>query len=205
MCVLVFNILVFKLVNREWILPLPGWNYTKLSDVQLQRISAAGELLNSAQLITPRGCLNPAMQSICAHAPSPELPLGQRLQFRAIMFPGMHSGDVLVMSMRITACLEREDCQLTAQDCQPGVAQRRRRDTRLGAHGNGTEASELSQITFRVIMPHMSSMAEQPAVVSDLANANVAEKTKSIALFGSVGFVVLLMGVAVVALYKMGK
>ncbi|XP_030554157.1 uncharacterized protein LOC115757862 [Drosophila novamexicana] len=194
-----------ELLLRAHVLAGDGWNYTKLSDVQLQRISAAGELLNSAQLITPRGCLNPAMQSICAHAPSPELPLGQRLQFRAIMFPGMHSGDVLVMSMRITACLEREDCQLTAQDCQPGVAQRRRRDTRLGAHGNGTEASELSQITFRVIMPHMSSMAEQPAVVSDLANANVAEKTKSIALFGSVGFVVLLMGVAVVALYKMGK
>ncbi|TDG51156.1 hypothetical protein AWZ03_002519 [Drosophila navojoa] len=193
-----------ELLLRAHVLAGDGWNYTKLSDVQLQRISAGGEVLNSVQLITPRGCLNPAMQSICAHAPSAEPPLGQRLQFRAVMFPGMHSGDVLVMSMRITGCLEREDCQLSAQDCQPGVAQRRRRDTVLQPHANGTEASELSHITFRVIMPHME-LPEQPAIVTDLDSSNVTNSAKSFALFGSVGFVVLLLGVAVVALYKLGK
>ncbi|EDW00694.1 uncharacterized protein LOC6559168 [Drosophila grimshawi] len=193
-----------ELLLRAHVLAGDGWNYTKLSDVQLQRISSTGELLNSAQLITPRGCLNPAMQSICAHPPSSELPLGQRLHFRAVMFPGMHSGDVLVMSMRITGCLEREDCQPTAQDCLPGVAQRRRRDTLHNTPGNGTEASELSHIMFRVIMPNME-LQDEPPIVRDLNNENVVERSKSIALFGSVGFVVLLLAVAVLALYKMGR
>ncbi|KAM8713296.1 hypothetical protein ACLKA7_013587 [Drosophila subpalustris] len=192
------------LLLRAHVLAGDGWNYTKLSDVQLQRISAEGEILNSAQLITSRGCLNPAMQSICAHSPNFEPPLGQRLHFRAIMFPGMHSGDLLVMSMRITGCLEREDCQLTAQDCQPGVAQRRRRDTLQNTHGNATEASELSHITFRVMMPSMEQEMES-AVVHDLPKENVAEVSKSLALFGSLGFVVLLMGVAIIAIYKLGR
>jgi len=59
------------------------------------------------------------MQAICAHPPILEPPLGQRLHFKAVMFPGMRSGEVLVISMRITGCLEREDCQVTAQDCLP--------------------------------------------------------------------------------------
>lgn len=172
--------------------------------MQLQRISAAGEILNTAQLITSRGCLNPAMQSICAHSPNFEPPLGQRLHFKAIMFPGMHSGDSLIMSMRITGCLEREDCQLTVQDCQPGVAQRRRRDTLRNTNGNATEASELSHITFRVIMPNME-LEVQPTVESDLGKENVAEVSKSLALLGSLGFIVLLLGVAIIAIYKLGR
>lgn len=120
------------------------------------------------------------------------------------MFPGMHSGDSLIMSMRITGCLEREDCQLTVQDCQPGVAQRRRRDTLRNTNGNATEASELSHITFRVIMPNME-LEVQPTVESDLGKENVAEVSKSLALLGSLGFIVLLLGVAIIAIYKLGR
>ncbi|ALC41001.1 CG13196 [Drosophila busckii] len=187
------------LLLRAHVLAGDGWNYTKLSDVQLQRISPSGELLNSAQLITTRGCLNPAMQSVCAHAPSLEPPLGQRLHFKAIMFPGMHSGDLLVMSMRLTGCLEHEDCQLTPQDCLPGVAQRRRRDT---PDHNSSAASEISHLSFRVLMPQLEARElEQSAAVSE----QFARVSKSMALFGTLGFVVLLMGVAIIAIYKLRK
>ncbi|XP_030375616.1 uncharacterized protein LOC115624908 [Scaptodrosophila lebanonensis] len=189
------------LLLRAHVLAGDGWNYTKLSDVQLQRISPSGDLLNSAQLVTPQGCLNPAMQSICAHAPSFEAPLGQRLHFKAVMFQGMRSGDVLIMSMRITGCLEREDCQLTAQDCVVGGTQRRRRDTT--GQGNGTEASELSHITFRVILPEATE--ERSSKEEEQSNEHVADFSKSLALGGSLGFVILLLGLGIVAAYKLGK
>ncbi|EDW79701.1 uncharacterized protein Dwil_GK17924 [Drosophila willistoni] len=188
-----------ELLLRAHVLAGDGWNYTKLSDVQLQRISPSGEILNNAQLISSRGCLNPAMQSICSHAPIFEPPLGQRLHFKAVMFPGMRSGDILVMSMRMTGCLEREDCQVKAQDC---LAQRRRRNA-----SNGTEISELSHLTFRVIMPNRAlvTTAEDDLTSVVLENPEIIETSKTLALIGSLGFIVLLLGVAIVALYKFGK
>ncbi|EDW32954.1 GL10255 [Drosophila persimilis] len=193
-----------ELLLRAHVLAGDGWNYTKLSDVQLQRIAAGGEVLNTVQLVSSRGCLNPAMQAICSHSPVMEPPLGQRFHFKAVMFPGMRSGDVLVISMRITGCLEREDCQITAQDCLPSVGQRRRRNAALGTAGNGTEISELSHLTFRVVMP--GAEEEVPAVKDSAGhNLGVAEVSKSLALFGSVAFVVLLLAVAIVALYKFGR
>ncbi|XP_017068800.1 uncharacterized protein LOC108106336 [Drosophila eugracilis] len=190
-----------ELLLRAHVLAGDGWNYTKLSDVQLQRIAGGGEVLNTVQLVSSRGCLNPAMQAICAHAPISEPPLGQRLHFKAVMFPGMRSGEVLVMSMRITGCLEREDCQVTAQDCLPSVGQRRRRNV---SYGNSTEVSELSHLTFRVMMPDEEVISSKEGDI-DSGGSGVREVSKSLALFGSLGFVVMLLGVAVVALYKFGK
>lgn len=180
-----------------------GWNYTKLSDVQLQRISSTGEVLHSASLITSRGCLNPAMQDICPQAPYAESALCQRLHFKAIMFPGMHSGDVLVMSMRITGCLHPEDCQQTTQDCLPSVAKRRRRNTSLTSYGNETEVSENS-ISFKVIVPSLES-EELSAVVRDVSNDSLTQFSKTLALIGTLGFVILLLGVVIVAFYKLEK
>lgn len=141
------------------------------------------------------------MQAICAHPPILEPPLGQRLHFKAVMFPGMRSGEVLVISMRITGCLEREDCQVTAQDCLPSVGQRRRRNV---SHGNSTEVSELSHLTFRVLMPGEEDVSPKDRDI-EIGDSGIRETSKSLALFGSLGFVVMLMGVAVVALYKFGK
>ncbi|EDV56441.1 uncharacterized protein LOC6546602 [Drosophila erecta] len=190
-----------ELLLRAHVLAGDGWNYTKLSDVQLQRIATGGEVLNTVQLVSSSGCLNPAMQAICAHPPSLDPPLGQRLHFKAVMFPGMRSGEVLVISMRITGCLEREDCLVTAQDCLPSVGQRRRRNV---SHGNSTEVSELSHLTFRVIMAggEDASLEERDMGIGD---SGVRATSKSLALLGSLGFVVMLLGVAVVALYNFRK
>ncbi|KAH8401750.1 hypothetical protein KR009_007667 [Drosophila setifemur] len=190
------------LLLRAHVLAGDGWNYTKLSDVQLQRIASGGEVLNTAQLVSSRGCLNPAMQSICTHAPILEPPLGQRLHFKAVMFPGMRSGEVLVISMRITGCLEHDDCQVTAQDCLPSVGKRRRRNA---DQSNGTEVSELSHLTFRVVMPGAEEGVPKERDVVVEEDSGVRQVSKSLALFGSLGFVVLLMGVAIVALYKFGR
>lgn len=142
------------------------------------------------------------MQDICPQAPYADSPLGQRLHFKAIMFPGMHSGDVLVMSMRITGCLHREDCQQTTQDCLPNVAKRRRRNTM----GNETEVSNNS-ISFKVFARSIEEDEEEErsAVVQDISNQGIPHLSKSLALFGTLGFVVLLLGVLIIAFYKLEK
>lgn len=87
-----------------------GWNYTRLSDVSLQRYSANGAVLNSANLLTSAGCVHPAMRSICPAPPVFEQPLGYRFGFRAVMFQGMKSGDEMVISVKILGCMQQIDC-----------------------------------------------------------------------------------------------
>ncbi|KAH8398212.1 hypothetical protein KR222_002869 [Zaprionus bogoriensis] len=193
-----------ELMLRAHVLTGDEWNFTKISDVQLQRISSTGEVMHSAQLITSRGCLNPAMQSICALAPLAEPPLGQRLLFRAVMFPGMHSGDVLLMSVRITGCLEREDCQQMPQDCLPSVTQRKRRDAGMKPYGNETEASELSQLTFKVIVPSIEEKRDLTAT-RNMFDGSFAEVPRSLKLVVSLGLVVLLICVAIITQYTFRK
>lgn len=105
---------VDKLLHVFFVLHL-GWNYTRLSDVSLQRHSANGAVLNSANLITSTGCVHPAMQSICPEPPVFEQPLGYRFGFRAVMFQGMKSGDEMVISVKILGCLHQIDCFVVSQ------------------------------------------------------------------------------------------
>lgn len=87
-----------------------GWNFTRLSDVALQRFSPQGELLNSVNLVSPNGCLNHLMRNVCPHEPIFEPPLGYKFGFKAFMFQGMKSGDELVMNVKLNGCLYKRDC-----------------------------------------------------------------------------------------------
>ncbi len=87
----------------------------------MQRLGPSGDVLNSVVLITSNGCVHPSMRSICPIPPTFELPLGHRLGFRAVMFQGMKSGDEMVMSVKIAACIDQSDCFVVridlARDC----------------------------------------------------------------------------------------
>ncbi|XP_067626759.1 uncharacterized protein [Eurosta solidaginis] len=169
-----------ELLLRAHVIAGDGWNYTKLTDVHVQRIAPTGELLNNVALITSHGCLNPSMQSVCSQMPSYDPPLGHRLAFKAVMFQGMRSGDELVLSMRLTACLEEHDCQLDASNCNvSGNLWRRKRGTNVSNMANETsvtnessvsnmnEVSEISRIAFRVIMPKEGGEVENTEKGSD--------------------------------------
>lgn len=93
---------------------LSGWNFTRISDVTLQRFNAQGDILNSVSLVSPNGCVNPSMRNICPLDPVADPPLGYRLGFKAFMFQGMRSGDEMVMSVKMTGCLYRRDCQVVS-------------------------------------------------------------------------------------------
>lgn len=108
------TVIFHKKIHFNYVELLPelkkGWNYTRVSDVSLQRLGPSGDILNSVVLVTSSGCVHPKMRSICPLPPTFEPPLGHRLGFRAVMFQGMRSGDEMVMSVKIAGCLEQNDC-----------------------------------------------------------------------------------------------
>lgn len=134
-----------ELMLRMQARPGDGWNFTKVSDITMQRIGGNGEVLNAISLVTTPGCINPAMRSICPVAPVFEPPLGHRFGFKAIMFQGMKSGDEVVMSVRIQGCVHRNDCQ--PGHCDPNNRVRNRRENL--SHN----LSEVATISFRVASP----------------------------------------------------
>ena len=188
------------------VLPFAGWNYTKLTDVSLQRVSPSGEILNNVQLVTSLGCLNPSMQGVCTQAPSYDPPLGYKLPFKAVMFQGMRSGEDVIMSMRITGCLEYNDCFINQEQCNnpntSGII-RRKRDMKGNSTNDSSEISEISKISFKVVMPHEQDVLND-RMESQFSNSLVRQ-TKSLILFISLGFIALLMCLGICALIKFRK
>lgn len=127
-----------------------GWNYTKITDISMQRLGSAGEVLNTASLVSHNGCLNPSMRSICTVPPQYEPPLGQRFGFRAVMFQGMKSGDEVVMSIRISGCVSKSDCDTTTH-C--GLLKNGGRIRRNAKKDEGEDHVEITKISFRVADP----------------------------------------------------
>ncbi|XP_004517821.1 uncharacterized protein LOC101451116 [Ceratitis capitata] len=223
-----------ELLLRAHVIAGDGWSYTKLTDVNVQRISPTGELLNNVALITSRGCINPSMQSVCSQPPSYDPPLGHRLSFKAVMFQGMRSGDELVLSMRITGCLEARDCHVDASNCSAITnLWRRKRNTNLSdeSHSeyekrasNGAEVSEISRIAFRVMMPkgvgeeikegvditrERAANNEQIESTSQSlwqkAHSNMVVEMSAVKLISALGFVLLLTGLGIFAAVKLTK
>ncbi|KAM7344136.1 uncharacterized protein ACRADG_010973 [Cochliomyia hominivorax] len=192
------------LLLRAHVITGDGWNYTKLTDVSLQRISPSGEILNNVQLVTSQGCLNPSMRGICTQTPTFDAPLGYKLPFKAVMFQGMRSGEELIMSMRITGCLEYQDCYVDTEQCShlnTSQLRRRKRDmSNTNEARNNTEISEISKISFKVVMPEEESISD-----TENTSANLKTQTKSFILFGSLGFIALLMCLGIFVLIKFRK
>ncbi|XP_011197939.2 uncharacterized protein LOC105222350 [Bactrocera dorsalis] len=212
-----------ELLLRAHVIAGDGWNYTKLTDVHVQRISPTGELLNNVALVTTRGCINPSMQSVCTQPPSYDPPLGHRLIFKAVMFQGMRSGDELVLSMRITGCLEERDCHVDASNCS-AVTNLWRRKRHIVAAANDSEVSEISRIAFRVIMPYDEAediidspndgsqssdvKLEKGQVFSSLKgkeHEGMLVKFNALKIISAVGFVLTLTGLGIFAAVKLSK
>lgn len=137
-----------------------GWNYTKITDINMQRVGAAGEILNTANLVSNNGCINPTMKSICTVPPQYEPPLGQKFGFRAVMFQGMKSGDEVVMSIRIMGCISEKDCEPT--QCSLNRSGGRLRRDLKNEKSTGREDEdhvEVAKISFRVADPESDDKA----------------------------------------------
>ncbi|XP_053679154.1 uncharacterized protein LOC128730146 [Anopheles nili] len=158
-----------ELMLRTQVSAGDGWNFTRLSEVVMQRLSPTGTVLNSASLVNVNGCLNPLMRAISPLAPVFEAPLGYRLGFRAAMFQGMRSGDEMILRVRIVGCVDRREC--VVDNCPTIARSKRETDapTLEGLEPNATltaatvePLAETASIAFRIMLP-----SEEPASVRD--------------------------------------
>uniref|UniRef100_A0A182PKW9 ZP domain-containing protein n=1 Tax=Anopheles epiroticus TaxID=199890 RepID=A0A182PKW9_9DIPT len=157
-----------ELMLRTQVSAGDGWNFTRLSEVVMQRLSPIGTVLNSASLVNANGCLNPLMRAISPVAPVFEAPLGYRLGFRAAMFQGMRSGDEMILRVRIVGCVDRRECLV--ENCQTTARSKRETESPVpeGIETNGTTPSpnittsttsvppplaETASIAFRIMLP----------------------------------------------------
>ncbi|XP_049547432.1 uncharacterized protein LOC125958245 [Anopheles darlingi] len=155
-----------ELMLRTQVSAGDGWNFTRLSDVVMQRLSPTGTVLNSASLVTAGGCLNPLMRAISPLAPVFEAPLGYRLGFRAAMFQGMRSGDEMILRVRIIGCVDRRECLV--ENCATARSKRETLETdnaTMATAGNDTTVvpllTETASIAFRIMLPPNGTSGEQ--------------------------------------------
>ena len=88
------------------------------------------------------------MKSICPAGAVFDPPLGHKLAFKAVMFQGMKSGDEVVMSIKVSGCLDEHDCHVNS--CLDRSFSRFKRNA-ISIKEN--EISEVSKISFRIVLP----------------------------------------------------
>ncbi|XP_001659563.2 uncharacterized protein LOC110679710 [Aedes aegypti] len=186
-----------ELMLRTQVRSGDGWNFTRLSEVVMQRQTSAGSVLNSATVVTTNGCLNPTMRAISSVAPVAESPLSYRLNFRAAMFQGMRSGDEMVMRVRIVGCVDRRECAV--ENC---ATVRSKRDTADNSTEDTSDQdelpSEVSTISFRIMLPSNSTIDLRPG-----AESTRSFLTLSVAVIISVVMLVaLIVLITVIKLYR---
>ena len=102
-----------KFLNK--LLTFLGWNYSKLTDVMVHRIHN-GKALNgesdTANIVLSNGCRNPMYRALARRNPSRDTAnaLINNFDFRVFMFQSMSSGDSIMITAKVVACVEETDC-----------------------------------------------------------------------------------------------
>ena len=106
---------MFDFFSHEIIYNSIGWNYSKLTEVVVHRIHN-GKALNgesdTAKIVLPSGCRNPSYRALAERNPTRDLanPLINNFDFRVFMFQSMSSGDSIMITAKVIACVEEMDC-----------------------------------------------------------------------------------------------
>ncbi|XP_043243898.1 uncharacterized protein LOC122392733 isoform X2 [Amphibalanus amphitrite] len=141
-----------------------GWQFSKLTDVLVERVAADGGGLpsDSAPLVFSDGCRNQDLTLIAPDHPARHQTnqLISNFAFRVFTFQGMESGDRLQVSARVTGCVEAADCApAVCSDGGQGFGRRRRRDARL----NGANTTDWRQnLAFSVVIPDTHALSQRP-------------------------------------------
>ena len=113
---------------------LTGWNYAKISDVTVHRVHDGVALQddeNVASLVFADGCRNPSYRILAPANPWRDAAnaLITNFDFRVFMFQSMRSGDAIMITANVVACVEEIDCAPVRcdRDVDAGYGRRRRR------------------------------------------------------------------------------
>ena len=92
-----------------------GWNFAQLTDVVVHRVRNGEPMTderNTARLVYSDGCRNPAYRVLAPFNPWRDGSNGliNNFDFRVFMFQSMESGDAIMITAKVMACVEEEDC-----------------------------------------------------------------------------------------------
>lgn len=104
------------------------------------------KIMNSLWILDSNGCLNPGVKKISSREQYRVSPLETFLVFEAFMFDSMKETDEMVMSIKVTGCLDGNDCIL---NCPGGHS----RKTRSLENSRNQTVNLLDDISFRVTFP----------------------------------------------------
>lgn len=102
--------------------------------------------MNSVWILDSNGCLNPNIKSLCSREQYRVSPLESYLLFKVFMFENMKENDEMIISVKITGCLDGADCIL---NCPAGHMRSKRN---IPNQQNQTIKFE-NDIQFKVILP----------------------------------------------------
>ena len=94
---------------------LTGWNFAQLTDVVVHRVRNGEPMTderNTARLVYSDGCRNPAYRVLAPFNPWRDGSNGliNNFDFRVFMFQSMESGDAIMITAKVMACVEETDC-----------------------------------------------------------------------------------------------
>ena len=92
-----------------------GWNFAKITDVMVHRVhdgQALQDAKNTAELVFTNGCRNSAYRALAPFNPWRDSTNGliNNFDFRFFMFQEMLSGDSIMITAKVIACVEEIDC-----------------------------------------------------------------------------------------------
>ncbi|XP_034934166.1 uncharacterized protein [Chelonus insularis] len=128
-----------------------GWRYSRISDVTVHYIenSRQKKVMNSVWILNSNGCLNPDIREVCSREQYRVNPLESYLIFQAFMFDNMKETDEMIMNVKVTGCLDGNDCVLNC----PGGHSRKSRSLNNSINLNNQTFDWLDDISFRVTLP----------------------------------------------------
>jgi len=140
-----------------------GWNYSKLTDVVIQRIRDGQPLQtpeSAVKLVYSDGCRDQAYRTLAPAQPWREdlNPLVNNFDFRVFMFQEMQSGDSIIITAKVVACVEEEDCRIQCVEEIEGNNIRKRREVELRGKTEGWEEN----MELRVTLPDDRKVSASP-------------------------------------------
>ena len=112
------------------------------------------------KLVYADGCRDSAYQTLAPLQPwrEEQNPLVNNFDFRVFMFNDMQSGDSIIITAKVVACVEEEDCRIQCPDDLEGNSLRKKRSVELRGKTEGWEEN----MELKVTLPDDRKVAASP-------------------------------------------
>jgi len=163
---------------RSIVRPGDGWNYSKLTNIIVKRVRDGKPLLspeNSIKLVHSDGCRNPSYVTLAPYKPwvDDSNSLVNNFDFRVFMFEDMESGDSIVITAQVVACVEESDCLIKCNESGDSVRRRRDLGNSVNWSKNETYGKTEKWKENLELKVTASEMPKQQVAVQDISECQI--------------------------------